>query len=590
MKKFYLFICLCLLGGNSRAQQNDMPMGEYEELSDPKPGDPLAWKALETQGQPVNFSWGTTDERYSKTAVPAVKKSKSWKSVAWKGERVNAQALLWTTQPLRKVTIETSNLNGPKGDVIPASAIEANFVRYVMTDIISKDGKSACGHRPNKADFDSSLVADLIDVNRVLSVAPNTVQPIWATVWVPADIRAGKYTGTMTVRAEGVKPMVLDMEIQVQNRTLPAPKDWTVHLDLWQNPYSIARYHQTPLWSDAHLDAMRPLMTRLANAGQKVITATMMYKPWNGQTYDYFDTMVTRVKKIDGSWIFDYAIFDKWVEFMMSCGIDKQINCYTLIPWNLSFQYYDQATNSLKYVKAKPGETAYAAYWETFLTSFAKHLKEKGWFEKTTIAMDERPLDAMKEALKVIKKADSGFKVSLAGNYHAELEEDLYDYCIAFGHQFPADIKAKREKQGKLSTYYTCCSEPLPNTFTSSPLAEATWIGWHIAAGNYDGYLRWAFNSWNQDPLRDARFITWAAGDCFMVYPNNRTSARFERLIEGLQDYEKIVILRKEFTEKGDRAKLEKLNKAIEAFQLQNLVKDGAAVMVNRARDVLNRF
>lgn len=590
MKNLCLIACLSLLVWNSSAQKNDLPLNEYQELADPKPGDVSAWKTLDAKGPALHWSWTNTDDRYSKTTVPVVKKNNNWKASAWKGERVNAQALLWTTKPLEMVTIEAGDLKGPKGAVIPASAIETDFVRYVYTDIISKTGGGGCGHRPNKADWDSTLVADVIDCNKTLSVAQNTVQPVWATVWVPSDVPAGKYKGQMTLRADGEKPMTLNMEVDVLNRTLPAPKDWTLHLDLWQNPYSVARYNQVPLWSDAHLDAMRPVMTRLANAGQKVITATTMYKPWNGQTYDHFESMITRMKKIDGTWAFDYAIFDKWVSFMMSCGIDKQINCYTLVPWDLSFQYYDQATNSFKYVKAKPGDTAYEEYWGTFLTSFAKHLKDKGWFDKTTIAMDERPLDAMQKAIRVIKSADPDFKVSLAGNYHGEIEADIYDYCIAFGHNYPADIKAKREKEGKLSTYYTCCSEARPNTFTASPLAEASWIGWHIAAGNYDGYLRWAFNSWNADPLRDTRFISWAAGDCFMVYPNDRSSVRFERLIEGIQDYEKIIILRNEFTEKGEKAKLDQLNKAVAAFQLEGLVKDGAATMLNKARPVLNDF
>lgn len=99
-------------------------------------------------------------------------------------------------------------------------------------------------------------------------------------------------------------------------------------------PYAVARYYQVPLWSQEHLDAMRPLMKMLANAGQKIITATLTHKPWNGQTEDYFDTMVTWIKRADGTWTFDYTIFDRWVEFMMSVGIDKQINCYSMVPWN----------------------------------------------------------------------------------------------------------------------------------------------------------------------------------------------------------------------------------------------------------------
>lgn len=110
------------------------------------------------------------------------------------------------------------------------------------------------------------------------------------------------------------------------------------------------------------------------------------------------------------------------------CPLDKQINC--LFNGSLetgSFQYYDQLRISLKFVKTAPGEQAYEEMCVAMLTSFAKHLKEKGWFDICTIAMDERPMDVMQKTLKVIRKADPDFKVSLAGNYHAEIEPDLYD-------------------------------------------------------------------------------------------------------------------------------------------------------------------
>lgn len=162
-------------------------------------------------------------------------------------------------------------------------------------------------------------------------------------------------------------------------------------------------------------------MKMLADAGQKIITATLTHKPWNGQTEDYFDTMVTWMKRADGTWAFDYTIFDRWVEFMMSVGIDKQINCYSMVPWELSFQYYDQATNSLQFVKTAPGDAAYEEMWGAMLASFSKHLKEKGWFDICAIAMDERPMEVMQKTLKVIRKADPDFKVSLPGTIMKKL-------------------------------------------------------------------------------------------------------------------------------------------------------------------------
>jgi hypothetical protein len=462
-----------------------------------------------------------------------------------------------------------------------------------MTDELNKNGKGACGHRPDKTKWDSSMVADVLDIAQVIDVKAHTTQPVWINVWTPSDAKAGKYKGQLTVSAKDFTTMTLNIELEVSKRSLPAPKDWKFHLDLWQNPYAVARYHQVPLWSEAHFDAMRPVMKMLADAGQKVITATIMHKPWNGQTEDHFDSMVGKMKKIDGTWTYDYTVFDRWVEFMQSLGITKQINCYTMIPWYLSFDYIDQATNRVLYVQAKPGDAAYNEYWGSFLTDFARHLRQKGWFYKTTIAMDERGLEAMQEAIKVIKKADAEFKISLAGNYHPEIEKDLYDLCLAFDSQFPADVRAERARTGKISTVYTCCTEARPNTFTFSPPAEAAWLGWHAMAGNYEGYLRWAYNSWTRDPLRDSRFRTWAAGDCYMVYPQGRSSIRFERLIEGIQDYEKIRILQEEFAAKGDKdnnAKRNKLNQIVAPFTIDQLTKKGAGPMVETARIELNKL
>jgi hypothetical protein len=582
--KYSIAIIFYLLSAHlCTAQMSD----EYAELTDTKPYDDRAvWDRLPPF--PL-INGGSTDIRYAKLNVPELSKVISvWKTKAWKGERVNAQAVIWTKRLLPDVRITVSDLTSGSS-VIPSSAIYPSFVRYVMTDELNKDGKGACGHRENKAEWDSSMVADVLYKPALKEIKAYTAQPVWINVRIPQDVRAGVYKGVVTVSGKDFADMKLHLEVTVLNRLLPSPEEWSFHLDLWQNPYSVARHYKVPLWSDAHFDAMRPVMKMLADAGQKVITATIMHRPWNGQTEDHFDSMVSKVRKIDGTWEYDYTVFDHWVEFMMSLGIDRQINCYTLIPWALRFDYFDQATSRVQFIETRPGDAAYGEYWGAFLKDFSSHLRSKGWFERTTVAMDERGLDAMKEAIKVIRNADPEFKISLAGNYHEEIESDLYDLCLAFGHRFPEAVKAARDRVGKVSTVYTCCAEARPNTFTFSPPAEATWIGWHAAAGNYDGYLRWAYNSWTTDPLRDTRFRTWAAGDCYLVYPGY-SSIRMERLVEGIQDYEKIRILRKEFADEKVPAKLKKLNAAVSLFTDENIWTRNATDDVNTARSILNGF
>lgn len=592
MKKILFLSALLACGPACFSQQAEkFPLGDYVELTDTKPHDgEEVWSKMTA---PVRFCWGTTDVRYKKLNVPDVKMTGMLRLKAWKGERVNAQAVLWTQKELEGAEIAVSELkNG--SSVIPASAVNTYFVRYVMTDELNKDGSGGCGPRENKAEWDSSMVADVLDIVRVREVQARSTQPVWLNVWVPADARPGKYKGTLTVSGKNFEAMKLPFEIEVVNRTLPEPQKWAFHLDLWQNPYAVARYYQVPLWSKEHFDAMRPIMKMLANVGQRAITASIMHKPWAGQTEDHYDSMIFRMKKLDGTWVYDYTVFDKWVEFMMNeVGIKDLISCYTMIPWALSFDYFDQATNRVQFIKAAPGEEAYAEYWGTFLKDFSRHLREKGWFEKTAISMDERPMEAMREAIKVIKAADPEFKITLAGNYHEEIQGDLYYLSIPYGNQFPEEVKAERERKGQISTVYTCCTEAFPNTFTFSEPAEAAWTVLHAVAGGYDGYLRWAVNSWPMDPLRDSRFRTWAAGDTYSIYPGPRSSIRFERLVEGLQDCEKIHILREELAAKGANGKLKKLNVKLSEFTPEGWMKTNKkspALMVSELNALLNEM
>lgn len=102
--------------------------------------------------------------------------------------------------------------------------------------------------------------------------------------------------------------------------------------------------------------------------------------------------------------------------------------------------------------------------------------------------------------------------------------------------------------------------------------------------GNLDGYLRWAYNSWVIEPLLDSRFYTWAAGDTYLVYPGGRTSLRFEKLVQGIQAYEKVNILRKEYAERKQKGKLKKLEKALGEFDEGKLPQEPAADCIKKVK------
>ena len=230
---------------------------------------------------------------------------------------------------------------------------------------------------------------------------------------------------------------------------------------------------------------------------------------------------------------------------MMGLGIDEMINCYSMVPWNCELEYFDESKGEKVTVVAEPGTEIFGEIWEPFLLDFKKHLGEKGWLEITNIAMDERSPEAMDAAVKVLEKCAPEMGFALADNHKSYKKYTMMrDVCVAQGQPAEhSDIEARRD-QGYKTTFYVCCGPLYPNTFTYSQPFEAELLGWYGLAWDYDGMLRWAYNSWPADPQVDSRYGNWSSGDTYLVYPYNRSSMRFERLIDGIEAAEKVRALR----------------------------------------------
>ena len=552
----------------------------YQELPNPAKTPVEEWSEVASD---INVSFADNNVRYPKERVPSVA-SKEWMVKAWRGEKVHTQILVWARKNIAELSFLTGDLSDEKGHMIKSKNVKASFVRYVMTD---EFGEGCDERTPEK--YNSSLVEDPIDIIDKLPVQANTVQPVWLSVIVPDDIPAGRYRGTVTINANGKH--TLKISVDVSSHILPPPSDWKYDLDLWQNPDPVAKVHDVKLWSEEHFSLMRPYYTMLANAGQKSITAFIIDQPWGPDHVYYRDpTMIKWSRKKDGSWSYDYSIFDRYIAFVMSCGINKRINCYSMVTWDLSFIYFDESKGDTVSITARPGSREYNELWEPMIRDFTNHLKSKGWFDKTTIAMDERDMESMKEVIALLKRIDPAWKTALAGNYHPEIAMDIFDYCIIIHGKFEPDVLRARKDADKPSTYYTACGENHPNGFTFSPPAENTWISWYAAAEGFTGYLRWAYNNWTRSTLEDTRYKTWPGGDCYQIYPGPRSSIRFEKLIEGIQDFEKIRILKEQFIKENDEKNIMELNEVLSIFTEKNLETIPAAEMVNKGKVFLSKF
>jgi len=575
MIKYFSGIVAVFLGMTAWAQDVSLDLQKVPVTTEAERA-----RVWENMPKATAVSFATSSRRFQKELPPAIVQQNTWAVKAWKNEKVHTQVLTWSKQELSGLTVTVSDLKDQKGNTIEKKHITTGFLEYVLTD----EFRDGCGYRKS-ADFDSSYVADRINTDLAsVAVAARTTQPLWLSIRVPEQAAAGRYTGTVTVHAG--REFVLQVVLTVLDKTLPSPADWKFHLDFWQHPAAVARVHQVPLWSKEHFDLMRKYYTLLANAGQKVITASVVEEPWGHQTYDDYPGLIRWTRRQDGQWKFDYSLFDRYIEFVMSCGIKQRINCYSMVPWKIAFPYYDEGLKKEVVFTEAIGTPAYNAFWSTMLKDFTLHLKQKGWFEITTIAMDERPMEAMQSVIALLKTIDPAWKISLAGSWHPEIEKDIFDYCVASKWTFPDKILNERKQQGKISTWYTCCTEKYPNMFTFSPPDESVWMGWYTAATRMDGFLRWAYNSWPKDPLNDSRFTAWPAGDTYFVYPGPFSSIRMEKIIEGIQDFEKISMLREQY--KNQPGKLQRLEAALSNFRIEKLAQYSAEETVGKVKNRLN--
>jgi len=508
-------------------------------------------------------AFGSLDERYARDEPPTLPATagSAWSGAAWRGERVQAQLVLWTAAGARQVRVRTADLKSDKGDVLGAAALRARFVRYVLAD-----GK---------------LVGDVLDDETRLDLPAHSTRPVWVSVDVPADARPGVYSGRVEVLTQGQPALPFDLKLEVLPLTLPPPAQWKFRLDLWQNPYAVARYHHVQPWSEEHLKLLEPHLRLLAEAGQKCVTTSIIHRPWGTQTYDPYDSMVEWTRKADGAFAYDYSHFDQYVELAMRCGITDSISCYTVA----SPRYLDEATGEYT-----SGGYSLQDLWRPFLKDFTAHLAAKGWLAKTALAMGEWPIAQMKPMLEFLRQDAPGLKIALAGSNEPELADKIDDWCVFITPPLDPAIARQRAAKGLTTTTYVCCGPGRPNTFTASPPAEAVWLGWYCAAQGYSGLLRWAYDSWTQDPLQDTSHVTWTAGDCFLVYPGARSSIRFERLREGIADFEKLRIVREALLIRSDGAAhdaLLKLDAALQGFDFTKAQTSPAAGPVNAAKQAL---
>ncbi|MEC3905530.1 glycoside hydrolase domain-containing protein [Tamlana sp. 2201CG12-4] len=503
-------------------------------------------------------------------------------------EQISAQIALGAERDIHGVKLQIEDLKGLEGKTISKENIRVRYVKYLPVEksrseyVWSPKLEEIVGEGTS-GNMAPNIVGDpLVELSEV-DVPAYRAQPIWLTIKVPKKTKPGTYIGKILLSTNEFGQVSYPLKLTVLNKEIPDPLNYKFHLDMWVNPSAIAEFYKVNHWSDKHWKFIEVYLKEYASRGGKNITTTITHEPWHkpwigGKTrsqiaYGY-KSMVSWFKEENGTWKFDYQIFDKYVDLASKTGIGGQINAFSMTPFHTGqkIHYFDETDQQNKVLTLNIEDKAYRKVWSAFLKSFSKHLKGKGIFERTYLAFDEKPEEQMKIIHDIIANATPEFLSKTVISGHPEVGEHSNNFSISymFFPGQPLEKRAvvdvlptiqKRKEQGKTTTFYLCAEPAHPNTLTYSPAIEGQMIPWLALKYHTDGYLRWAFNNWTKAPFKTPVFIH-TQGDDYQIYPGKNgpvSSIRWELLKEGIEDYE----LFRSMKEKGSVPK-DSLQKAIE--------------------------
>jgi hypothetical protein len=250
----------------------------------------VAWTG---QKKGLHVSFASTDESYFRTEVPVLEnETSSFEGNAWKGERLNAEILVWSPDTLNQVRFTISDLQNNNGKRIDKKNVRINMIRYVVSNYPYGTKEASCGASSYK---DLYLMPDRFEEFDRFDVPGKTVRPLWLSLDVPAETEAGIYNGTIEVRATNHRA-TLNFKVNVQKQLLPKPHEWQHRLDLWQNPWVVAWKNNLRPWSEEHKLLLKKHLKLYADAGGKYITTYGVHSPWSDDSYMIEGTMIEWIK------------------------------------------------------------------------------------------------------------------------------------------------------------------------------------------------------------------------------------------------------------------------------------------------------
>ncbi len=530
-------------------------------------------KRLPGSSDRVGLWWASSGWKISRDRPVPAKAGPAMLIRAARNEAEAAQLVIRPESPLRGLTVSMSDLAGPRGVVLPATAVDILRARYV--DVARPtDGVGVAAPWPDP----------LPPFTAPIDVDAGVNQPLWVRVNVPQDVPPGSYRGTIHLSAQRFEAGV-PLRVDVFAFKLPVRPTCTTAFGF--SPGNVYRYQKI---SDPN-QRRQVLEMYWRNFSAHRISP---YDPAPGDPFSVTWPGVERWKQDTSGDIHDaFAPVIDWTAWdaAMTKAIDEYgFNSFRLPIVGMGGGTFHSRTEPslLGYAEDAP---EYQAAFTNYCQMVQEHLREKGWLDEAFVYWFDEPdpkdYDFVMNGFCKIKEAAPDIHRMLTEQVESALIGGPNIWCpISFA--FDMEDATARRIEGEEFWWYVCTAPKTPycTLFIDHPATELrVWL-WQTWQRKIDGILVWQSNYWTsnaaypdalQNPYADPMGWTsgysteagakrpWGNGDGRFIYPPEAAadaqqaetviagpvdSIRWEMLRDGVEDYEYLAMLRRLIAER----------------------------------------
>ena len=295
------------------------------------------------------------------------------KIVAAKNGSFCGQVVLGSTGALQGATATVDDLVAVEGSgKIPASQVT------VLYGLLDRTGYAL----PRWCDGLQEEPPAEIAVSKTGGAA---LLPMLFRVHVPRDAPAGEYRGKIKISAASAPAWTVPVELSVADWTVPDPWQYRTYIGIYQSPTSLALQYQVPEWSAEHWKLMEKSFALLGRVGNKLVNVTVVDHTQFGND----DGMITWQRKADGSYTYDFTVFDRYMELARKyCGPLDYVALHVWHSGGWETRKADQA-NTVTVVDRQTGRREHVQvpvfgtaeskkFWKPLLDQAYQHLQRVG--------------------------------------------------------------------------------------------------------------------------------------------------------------------------------------------------------------------